>query len=551
VVRGVRALERQHCRDFEVIVVDDGSRDGTATALRALETSFPLTVLEQGNAGAAAARNAGADRARGELLLFLDDDMEAHPALLEEHASSHGGGAEIVLGDLPLHPDSPRSMLSWGVGRWAADRRRRLLAPGAPLGVGDLLTGQLSISRELFARIGGFDDDFTRGGRFGGEDIDFGTRVLAAGHRVAFNANAVSWQYYDVDPADYLRRSRDAGRAREALMLKHPERAPALAAGPRFHTRTSRWLLGPLVVAPPALSRPVRALAVALVRTGRTGVRARRLFFAARTLEHRRGARAARRALASRRVAVLAYHAVEDLRGDPVLHEYGVPAERFAAQLDALARRGFRFVRLDAVLDALRGEDRLPRRAVLVTFDDCYASVLAHAAPALARRGIPAVAFAVSGLIGATNEWDRALGARPLPLLDADGLRTLRDREVELGSHGVSHRRLPSLPPGELAAELEGSAAALQSLGVPRPRAFAYPYGESTAATAAAARAAGYRAAFTVRPGWVRPGGDPHALPRIEVLASDTPRRLLLKLAAARAPERRRALILALRPIVR
>src|SRR3954451_12058345 len=59
----------------ELIVVVDGSRDGTVEALRSLDLPLPLTVHEQPNQGSAAARNAGAAAARGRYLLFLDDDM--------------------------------------------------------------------------------------------------------------------------------------------------------------------------------------------------------------------------------------------------------------------------------------------------------------------------------------------------------------------------------------------------------------------------------------------------------------------------------------------
>ncbi|HWO84528.1 MAG TPA: glycosyltransferase, partial [Solirubrobacterales bacterium] len=102
VVRSVTALAGQTCSDFEVVVAVDGSSDGTADALRGLETSFPLRVLEQPNRGRAAAVNAGAAAAGGELILFLDDDMRADPRLLEEHERSHREGADVVMGDLPL-----------------------------------------------------------------------------------------------------------------------------------------------------------------------------------------------------------------------------------------------------------------------------------------------------------------------------------------------------------------------------------------------------------------------------------------------------------------
>lgn len=137
VVRNVQALAEQDFSDFEAIVVDDGSDDGSAEALRALEVPFPLAVLEQENQGAAGARNVGARAARGEILLFLDDDMEAASSLLAEHERSHREGADLVVGDMPLHPDSPAGLLSWGVGFWAQTRRERLTAPGAEPGLED------------------------------------------------------------------------------------------------------------------------------------------------------------------------------------------------------------------------------------------------------------------------------------------------------------------------------------------------------------------------------------------------------------------------------
>ena len=292
VLRSVSALAGQRERDFEVIVVDDGSGDGSAAALRELQVDFPLTVLEQPNRGAAAARNAGAEAADGELLVFLDDDMRADPALLAEHDRSHREGADMVMGDLPLDPASPRNLLSWGVGSWAARRCERLTASAAAqIGIGDLLTGQMSISREAFAALGGLDPTFTRDGLFGGEDLDFGHRVLAAGYKVVFNPAAISYQYYDVDPAKYLRRARETGRSDRELVAKHPELAAALAAGPSFKTRRSRWLLTPFLLAPSFFSAPLRAGAALLVRSGLNTPRARSLFFAVRTLEYQRGAR--------------------------------------------------------------------------------------------------------------------------------------------------------------------------------------------------------------------------------------------------------------------
>lgn len=536
VVHNVEALARQELSSFEAIVVVDGSSDGTAEALRGLEAPFHLTVLEQENQGAAEARNAGARAAAGEILLFLDDDMEAHPSMLAQHDRCHREGADLVVGDMPLHPDSPRNLLSAGVGLWADSRRQRLIGEGAEIGPDDLLTGQMSISREAFAHVGGFDTSFTREGLFGGEDIDFGLRVVKAGYTVVYDPAAISYQYYDVDPAAYLRRTREAGRSEEELVLKHPEQANRLEEGPAFHTRRSRILLGPLVRAPEALGWPLRRAVVALVRSGRDGTWARRLFFGLRTVEHLRGVRQARRESVRGSVAVLAYHAVSDLSGDRVLAEYGIPPERLAAQLDDLAAHGWVFVDLDAVLAAFEGRAGLPPRALLVSFDDCYRDLLEAGCPVLEQRGVPALAFAVAGLTGGANEWDRPLGARELRLLDGEGLRELSSRGVEIGSHAMTHRPLARLGREEASEEASESAAQLESLGLPRPRALSYPHGETSPVVGAAVREAGYAAAFTVTPGVADSTADRWALPRIEVLASDSTRAVRLKLRTARWP---------------
>jgi glycosyltransferase involved in cell wall biosynthesis len=540
VLRNVRALDRQRFRDFEAILVDDGSGDGTAAALRSLDLTFPLTVIDQPNHGAAEARNVGARAATGELLLFLDDDMEADPALLAEHDRCHREGGDLVVGHMPVHPDSPPGLLSWGVGYWGDSRKERLVSSHGEIGLDDLLTGQISIAREDFFRLGGFDTTFTREGLFGGEDIDFGYRALKAGLKPVFDPDAVSYQHYAVDAADYLRRARETGRSEEELVLKHPEQRGRFDAAPAFHTRRSRWLLGPLSAAPLWASRPLRSLVIRLVRSGRRDALTRRLFFGLRTMEHRRGARLARRQLSTGSATVLAFHAVSDLSADPVLAQYGVTPQRLGEYLDALIRRGWNFIGLDQLISALDGRVSLPPRAALVTFDDCYIDLLDSGCDVLAERGVPAVAFAVAGLTGKTNEWDRPLGAREMRLLDAEGLRQVAARGVEIGSHAMTHRPLAKLDPEEATKEASESAAQLEALGLPRPRALSYPHGESSPAVEAAVREAGYALAFTVTPGVASVGADRWALPRVEVLASDSPRGLRLKLASARWPARLR-----------
>jgi peptidoglycan/xylan/chitin deacetylase (PgdA/CDA1 family) len=195
----------------------------------------------------------------------------------------------------------------------------------------------------------------------------------------------------------------------------------------------------------------------------------------------------------TRPLRVLCYHAISDLAGDPVIEPYGVPPARFRRQLDSLRRAGYRFIHPDELLAYLDGRAGLPRRPLLLTFDDCFVDLLDTALPELLERGIPAVAFAVSGCIGGSNRWDQAAGAATLPLLDAPDLETLERSGVEIGAHSRTHRSLTEVGAGELAGETAGVAADLERAGLTSPRLFAYPYGDHSAEIRQAVRQAGSR----------------------------------------------------------
>lgn len=223
---------------FTVTVVCDGCHDGSADAARQAVAAdgeaagLNLRVLEQANAGAASARNRGAGDSDAGLLLFLDDDMIAQPDLLAVHLEQHRRRrGTIVIGHLPVHPDSPPSYLTRGLARWV-DRRHQLLSrPGAPVPVDEVLTGQMSMAWRTFRQLGGFDTRFTAGGTFGGEDIELGWRARDRGVAVVYQPLAVSQQLYRKTFTALCRNIRDAAAADTLMAAVHPAVATHLPLG--------------------------------------------------------------------------------------------------------------------------------------------------------------------------------------------------------------------------------------------------------------------------------------------------------------------------------
>jgi peptidoglycan/xylan/chitin deacetylase (PgdA/CDA1 family) len=230
-------------------------------------------------------------------------------------------------------------------------------------------------------------------------------------------------------------------------------------------------------------------------------------------------------------VIVLMYHRVGDARNTWEAR-YAISPARFEAQMLALQGCGLRAAPSRALVEWLEGGRPLPAGSFVLTFDDGFRGVKEHALPLLQRLGWAFTVFLVSDLIGATDAWTR--GANPdgatYPLLDADDIVDMQRCGVDFQSHTCSHPSLPGLDDERLAAELAGSRSALQELLGTPVDCLAYPFGHFDERVASAARQAGYRAAFSTRPGLNRRDTDCLQIRRIDVYGTDTPARLLRKI---------------------
>src|SRR5437762_5969315 len=197
------------------------------------------------------------------------------------------------------------------------------------------------------------------------------------------------------------------------------------------------------------------------------------------------------------RLPILMYHKVDRIPpAARYLRNYVLP-EQFAAQLAALERWGYQTISFTDWLDYRKGTAALPRRPIILTFDDGYRSTYEIAWPLLQRFGCVATVFLVSDVIGRTNQWDREEIQEPL--LGPPEITAMRAGGIAFESHGQTHAALTSLAPDRALEELSASRDALaRLLGAPVP-VLCYPYRKQNASVRALARPAGYEAAVIAR----------------------------------------------------
>jgi peptidoglycan/xylan/chitin deacetylase (PgdA/CDA1 family) len=220
------------------------------------------------------------------------------------------------------------------------------------------------------------------------------------------------------------------------------------------------------------------------------------------------------------RIPILMYHVVAVPKpGTPNLGLWVTPGT-FASEMAALRRAGFHGITLRHAYDAWHGRAPLPRRPVVVSFDDGYLGDYTNVRPVLQRMGWPGVLnleFRNLGRGGITSRQVRALIAAGW----------------EIDSHTIDHVDLTTVGADQLRFELVASRSRLRKrFGVPADF-FCYPAGRYNDRVVAAVKAAGYLAATTTNEGYAD-GSGPFTLARVRVNNTDDARSLLAKLASER-----------------
>jgi glycosyltransferase involved in cell wall biosynthesis len=217
----LESLCRQRGADFEVVVVNDGS-GGDLSAVQAEFSDIAVKVIDLPESrGRAFARNEGVRNSRGELLIFVDDDMTVVEDFVVSHLAAASGPRTVVIGDV----QSPPQYKSHPLARYIERQGVRKLRSRETIPPKCVRTGNLAVPRGIFHEIGMFDEAISRYG----EDLDLGVRLAAGGADLVFEPRAVSFHHHPPDIDDMVSKMQEFGRYTVPhLVGRHPGLARVL-----------------------------------------------------------------------------------------------------------------------------------------------------------------------------------------------------------------------------------------------------------------------------------------------------------------------------------
>jgi glycosyltransferase involved in cell wall biosynthesis len=209
----LNCLERQTISDFEVVIVIDGSTDDTQSVLkRYMPQNFSLSIFNKQNEGRSLSRNYGASKAKGNFLLFFDDDMQPYPECLSKHLNL------IEKNDTVISVGTQEEDLSmirndfdrfrFEIAKKWDDSVEHPLPDSFPY-----LTGaNVALRKRIFSELGGFDRRAEVV-----EDFDLGMRAVSKNFKVVYNSEARARHDNVIDCETYVRKQIEYHRSFENL----------------------------------------------------------------------------------------------------------------------------------------------------------------------------------------------------------------------------------------------------------------------------------------------------------------------------------------------
>lgn len=236
--RVLTSLEKQETNEFEVIVVDDGSSDGTEDFLSSFAPPFPFQRHRQENAGPARARNRGVEMAEGEIVGFFGDDTILSEHCLARHREAHEKeGGTAVLGYTGWHPELKVTPFMDYINRFGLQFGYDIIPDKENVPFNFFYTSNVTLPAEAIRSAGGFDESFPFAAW---EDIECAYRMMKGGLRMVYRPEAVCYHHHPTTMASFSARQYKSGIAAAVMFDKHPELATFLGVHLAVETTENR-----------------------------------------------------------------------------------------------------------------------------------------------------------------------------------------------------------------------------------------------------------------------------------------------------------------------
>ena len=514
--------QTQPVADWEVVVVVDGSTDGTREMLASLATPYRLSVCEQEHLGRGAALNRGVAAASGCYCLFLSDNVVANPDLVREHLRAQQADRNVVcLGPINL---TPVPQADWYTREFVEHWNQRYAELNAQsLAWQDCSAVNLSVPRAAIIEAGGFAVD-----RPVSIELELVHNLARHGLRLMFVAQAAVEQVEDRNFECLIAEAERRGHVHAELCRRQPKLLPQLL-GHFIETtlRTlfmRRWLL--------AFNVPPRWLSV-MGQRAKTAKSCADWFKFIQDYSYWRGVRRATPdhetwQRLTHGTPILMYHAFG--KSGELPSRYILPAQRFKRQMAWLKWLRYHVLSLEDYL-RYRAEDRLPpARSIVITVDDGYLDNYAVAYPILRRYGFPATIFLVSSNVGDANRWDEPGLLRDRALMSWTEIHEMVQGGMTFGAHTQTHPMLTVVTPDRARTEIAGSRVDLTRALDQPIQFFSYPHGKYDVAARSIVEQVGYMGACSTRAGMNSPATSRFELRRTEVRGTDSFMRFVLAL---------------------
>ena len=218
-------------------------------------------------------------------------------------------------------------------------------------------------------------------------------------------------------------------------------------------------------------------------------------------------------------IPILMYHQVTpNVR--PEFLACSITPRTFKIHMNILKLLRFTPINLTQLEDCRNGKSILPKKPILITFDDCYQECIDHAVPILEENGFTAVFFVPTECVGSKSHWLMPELGFEFPIIDWATVKYLDTNGFQVGSHSMTHPDLTNVTSEDCYKELAESRKVLEEHLGHEVVHLAYPYGLFNDAVKSIAAKVGYKTVCSVIERFARHDDDPLALPRINVLDS-------------------------------